>query len=86
MEKWICYEVRDRLGKTTGTVTIPSTTSPTTNDANILSVLTYGGFIPSRTDHSIDGQDPLLIIRDLSRKRILTLVRKNTEVADNTNL
>jgi hypothetical protein len=79
MEKWICYEVRDLLGKTTGTITIPSTTSPTTNDVNILSVLKDGGFIPTRTDHSIEGQDPALIIRDLSRKHVLTIVCKDAE-------
>ena len=70
----IRYKIQDSRGEVKGTIVVPTTSSPTAHDMNLLTILKDDGFIPTKTGHSIEGQDPLLKIRDPNHRHILTLV------------
>jgi hypothetical protein len=74
LSEFIHYEIRNSSYGLLGTLTIPRTTSLTTNDIAIFHNLKSGGFIPTTDNHTMKGQDPQRQILDPCGKRLLTLI------------
>jgi hypothetical protein len=80
LSEFIHYEVRDSSYGLLGTLTIPRSTSLSTNDIAIFHNLKCGGFITTTTNHTMKGQDPRRQILDPCGKHLLTLVLTDTVI------